>query len=451
MKRKIFALVLCIAVLAACVLGLAACSSEAITPTTFEMPQGSRPNYTSLFSAEDKALIDGVAFGSITDETEIKKAVLALYNTANASRINTKLSLVVQESDAGISMGQVIMHAYNLRNGDKWYYQLATSATANEGLSAWIGSLMGPVLAATAGYTKVAYTTGDGSYWFFAGKGESYNCDCTIPTFPYAEVAIQESDNAFSEPYTLEQFNDKLHVLSDSIHEISNIDFNAAVLKDGATITCENGVYTVTFSVDCKKSGDEWYRKAQEDMREGDNEIKSYEYYDATLEVWDNGYAKAYQCSSKRDAGMASGAPKDNFSYIWNEDEILALLQQDASLGAEDEVELVDDYLNFAMTHEFVNTSKLNIFEIIGIVAGCIAGVVIIIVVTIEVLVKQGALPKLAQRRADKKARRASKKAQRANAQINEGDGIATATSEPIDEAFAVAADDDAQGSDNEQ
>lgn len=443
MKKKLFACALCLAIVATCLMGLVACTDDvayAASATTFSLPTGSRPNYDSLFTEDDVALLNKAVSGEASTD-EMKEAAMVLYNTANKSRIGTNLSLVVQESNAGITMADIIMHAYNLRKGDSWYYQLATSvkpASDNP-----IANAMAAAAAAFAGYLKVAYTTGDGDYWFFAGKGIDYSCDCSLTTFPYADFAIQERDNAFSAPYTLEQFNDKVHVLSNSIHELCNVDFSADILSDDIAITLTDGIYTVDFAVDCDNAGSDWYRKAQEDMKEGGNAINSYLKYEANLEVWDNGYAKHFHTESERDAGTASGAPIDTYSYIWNEDEILALVSQDVKLGEDAELESVEDYLTFARTHEMVNTHKLNMLEIIGIVVGCVAGVVIIIVVVIEVLVKAGKLPKLAQKRADKKEKRALKKAEKANAKIDEGGVCATQSSEPIDAGFAVACDTD--------
>lgn len=407
MKKKILVGIICATMVLTCALTLVACNSDVNTESDFVMPQGSRPDYDSLFSVEDKALLDKAVGGEATED-EVKQAVMVLYNTANKSRIETPLSLVVQESNAGISLANVVMHAYNLRNGDSWYYQLATSVAPAQDSEA--AKLLASIAAGFAGYVKVAYTLGDGDYWFFSGKGVEYSCDCSLATFPYAIIEIQEKDNAFETPYTLDEFNNKVHVLSNSIHEICNVDFSADILADGATITYQDGYYKVTFSVDCDNSGSDWYRKAQEDMKEGDNSINYYKYYNATLEVWDNGYAKYFHSESDRDAGMASGAPVDDFAYIWGKDEILDIVSTDVNLGENADIAEVDDYLTFARTHEFVNTARLDTLEIIGIVAGCIAFVVIVIVVVIEVLVKAGKLPKLAQKRADKKAKRLAKK-----------------------------------------
>lgn len=352
MKRKLFAGMLCIVVVLACVFALIACDSEQnVNNGGLALGHGIRPNYGSLFSAEDKALIDK-AVGGEASQDEVKQAIMALYNTANKSRIETPLSLVVQESNAGIDLANVVMHAYNLRSGDSWYYQLATSVEPAKDDPA--AKLLASIAANWAGYVKVAYTLGDGDYWFFAGKGAKYSCDCSLETFPYSVIEIQQKDKPFEEAYTLDEFNSKLHVLGNSIHEICNVDFSADIIANDATIVYQDGYYKVTFSIDCDNSGSDWYRKAQEDMNEGNNSIESYEYYNATLEVWDNGYAKSFSSLSKRDAGMASGAPRDSFTYFWDEEEILALVSTDAKLTEGAQINSVGDYLAFARVHEYI-------------------------------------------------------------------------------------------------
>lgn len=423
MKKRIIASVLALTLIATCVFALAACNdkNDQDVPTSFEMPVGARPDYSALESfTASKAIIDkGVAESakadSDKDQAAIKAAVMALYTSANESRINTPLSLVVQESDAGIDMAKVIMHSFNLRNGDKWYYQLATSvqpASDNK-----MAQLMAAAAAAFAGYLKVAYTNGDGNYWFFAGKGAAYSCDCSVPTFPYAKFEIQEKDHPFESPLTLDEFNNKLHVLSNSIHEINNMDFCAEIIADNATITYENGLYTVDFAIDMNSDTEllkKWFAKPQEDMKEGGQKINFYNSYTATLQIWDNGYAKYFESHADRDAGTASGKPVDKYSYVWTEDEILQLVGQDVEIKGKDKhnrLETIDDYIGMYSNPDYVNTIQLGFFEIFGIVVGCIAAVIIVIVVTIEVLVKKGKLPKLAAKREKAKQKRLAKKA----------------------------------------
>lgn len=425
MKKRIIASVLALTLIATCVFALAACNdkNDQDVPTSFEMPIGARPDYSALESfTANKAIIDkGVAESAKADDDDtkdqaaIKAAVMALYTSANESRINTPLSLVVQESDAGIDMAKVIMHSFNLRNGDKWYYQLATSvqpASDNK-----MAQLMAAAAAAFAGYLKVAYTNGDGNYWFFAGKGAAYSCDCSVPTFPYAKFEIQEKDHPFESPLTLDEFNNKLHVLSNSIHEINNMDFCAEIIADNATITYENGLYTVDFEIDMDSDTallEKWFAKPQEDMKEGGQKINFYNSYTATLQMWDNGYAKYFESHADRNAGTASGKPVDKYSYVWTEAEILQLVGQDVDIKEKDKhsrIETIDQYIEAYSNPDYVNTIQLGFFEIFGIVVGCIAAVIIVIVVTIEVLVKKGKLPKLAAKREKAKQKRLAKKA----------------------------------------
>ncbi len=425
MKKRIIASVLALVLIATCVFALAACNKQGDqdTPTSFEMPVGARPDYSTIESfAANKAIIDkGVAESAKADDDEtkdqaaIKAAVMALYTSANESRINTPLSLVVQESDAGIEMAKVIMHSFNLRNGDKWYYQLATSVQPASDDPLY--KVMAAAAAAFAGYLKVAYTNGDGNYWFFAGKGAAYSCDCSVPTFPYAKFEIQEKDNPFESPLTLDEFNNKLHVLSNSIHEINNMDFCAEIIADNATIKLENGLYTVDFAIDMDSDTElleKWFAKPQEDMKEGGQKINRYKSYTATLQMWDNGYAKYFESHADRDAGTASGKPVDKYSYIWTESEILKLVGQDVDIKEKDKYSLldtVDQYIEAYSNPDYVNTIQLGFFEIVGIVVGCIAAAIIVIVVTIEVLVKKGKLPKLAAKREKAKQKRLAKKA----------------------------------------
>ena len=264
---------------------------------------------------------------------------------------------------------------------------------------------------------KVAYTNGDGNYWFFAGKGVAYSCDCSVPTFPYAKFEIQEKDHPFESPLTLDEFNNKLHVLNNSIHEINNMDFCAEIIADNATIKLENGLYTVDFAIDMDSDTElleKWFAKPQEDMKEGGQKINFYKSYTATLQMWDNGYAKYFESHADRNAGTASGKPVDKYSYVWTEDEILQLVGQDVDIKEKDKhsrVETIDQYIEAYSDPDYVNTIQLGFFDFFGIAVGCVAAVIIVIVVTIEVLVKKGKLPKLAAKREKEKQKRLAKKA----------------------------------------
>ncbi len=428
MKKKIIGLALCVVICLACALGLVACNNDdgETAAVEFALPEGSRPSYDSLFSAEDKALLDKAVAGNATDD-EMKEAVMVLYNTANNSRINTAKSLVVQESlanpkNAFAALATIKMHAVNLRDGDKWYYQLATNVdagdpTLNAMFSIWSGYLK-------VGYCKGTDDNGDGEldYYYFGEVGADYNCDVSVGTFPYANIAFPEGTKPFQESMTLAEFNDELNVLKE-IHEINNMDFCKEIIADGAKITLENNLYKVEFSVDMNADSEllaKWFAMPKKDMAVGGQTLTKYNYYNATLEVWDNGYAKYFESSADREAGMGSGSPVDKYAYVWNEDEIVnivctdtAIVQYNENSGKDaQQVDDIDTCLGFYTDHEHFQfvARKLNVFAIAGIIVGCIVAVVIAIVVTIEVLVKKGKLPKLAQRRADAKAKRLAKK-----------------------------------------
>ena len=430
MKKRIIASVLIVALMATCLLAFAACDKDEV-PAEFEMPVGDRPDKASLISAEDQAIIDkGLAESAKDDDDErkdqdaIKAAVMALYNTANRSRIETPISLVVQESDAGISMGAVLMHAINIRNGEKWYYQLATEVQSSS-------PLINTIMNYAAGFLKVAYSDGEGNFYFYNGMGPQYECNCSIATFPYATFVIPEGEKVFDEPMTRDEFNLKLNVLSNSIHEINNMDFCQEVIADNAKIVFEDGVYKVDFQVDMsadKALLEKWYAKPQQDMQAGGQKIEKYKSYIAKLEMWDNGYAKYFESHADRKAGMASGKPVDKYSYIWDEQRILNLAKQDQAISFSDEKSIlsIDDYIEFKLEMKIVE-KKLGSLEIAGIVIGCVVAVVIAIVVTIEVLVKKGKLPKLAAKREKKKQKRLEKKAAKQEKKIqlidSEADG----------------------------
>ena len=220
---------------------------------------------------------------------------------------------------------------------------------------------------------------------------------------------------------TLAEFNYELNVL-DEIHEICNMDFCKEIIADWAKITFDNNIYKVEFSVDTNADSEllaKWFAMPKKDMAVGGQTLTKYNYYNAILEVWDNGYAKYFESSADREAGMGSGSPVDKYAYVWNDDEIVDIVCTDTAIAEYNEnsvrnerVDSIDECLEFYTDHDHFQfvARKLNVFVVAGIVIGCVVAVVIAIVVTIEVLVKKGKLPKLAQRRADAKAKRLAKK-----------------------------------------
>ncbi len=373
-----------------------------------DLAVGSRPDsLASLMSAEDKAFVDSAM--TSTDENVKKQAVMTLFNMANRSRIDTHTSLVLQESDAGNPMGDIIMHAFKLKVGDKWYYQLATQVETG---NAFLNELM----SAFAGFLKVGYSTGKDQNYYFNAFGPQFECNCEVTTFPYASYVIPEGTDIFNTVMSDEEIVEALYCV-ESLFEINNMRFVAEIIADGAEITYneDEGFYTVKFSVDMNADPDliaAWMALPVKDMAVGGQTLEYYEYYNATLEIWDNGYAKSYSSNSSREAGMGSGKPADKFEYIWNEQEILKLLKEDTRITEDyqDIVVSIEDYVDYYSNPSFV-ARKLTSLEIAGIVIGCLVAVVIAIVVTIEVLVKKGKLPKLAAQRERAKQKKLAKKA----------------------------------------
>jgi len=428
---------------------------------------GSRPDFDSLFSQDDMNVIKA-AMTPLTDEElaqakgesiytgwtddEIrsyieekrkKSAVMLMYRVANRSRKETPLSLMLQNSNAGIPLGEVIMHGFNLKSGDKWYYQLATSAQTDD--PTW-----NSVIDLFAGLLKVAYTSGDGDYYYSITNGSAPNCDCTLKTFPYATFALTEEPRLFDEA----AFKEELHYL-DNMHEINNMLFCEEILADGAKITYDgvHRFYRIEFSVDMKADAAlirDWFALAQKDMQVSGNSISKYNYYNAVMEIWDNGYVKYFKSESDRSAGVASGSPVDEFSYLWVESEIMSLLREDErisdALVFDDTIFLTaDEFIEF-YSHPQVVEAKLGKAEKILISVGCVLGALIIGAVvssvTVNVLVKKGKLPKLAAKREAKRQRRLAKKQARAGGKdktaadnaaqdaINESDEVEEAVTE---------------------
>lgn len=419
-------MVMIIVIASVMLLWLCACNKGDRNDITLK--KGTRPDYPTLFDNDDLALV-GAAIGGTADEEQKKAAVMALFDAANYSRQNTPLSLMLQNSDAGIQYGDVIMHGFNLKNGNNWYYQLATQVTSD---SAFMETLMNEI----AGLLKVAYTTGNGEYYYTVIKGSTPNCNCKIETFPYATFDMTQKPTLYNE----QDFKTELHYL-DSMHEINNMKFRAEIIADGSAITynAEEHFYTVEFSVDMNADEQmlaEWFALPKEDMAVGGQNLKYYKYYNAVLEVWDNGYAKSFRSHSSREAGMGSGNPVDEFEYLWNENEILALLKEDESIQLHNMLYTVDDYIEYYSNPELV-AAKLSTLKIVGIAVGSVVGVliisIVIAVIVVETLLKQGKLPKLARKRRLKKQKKLSKKCKKRGAEFEPDFGFTDCTDENIE------------------
>lgn len=413
--KNAFAMLLALVITMFALLSFVACNKE--ESNFVALKKGNRPSYASILSESDMDAIDGAMSDAATEEQK-KAAVMALYNAANRSRQQTKISLMLQNSNAGIALGDVIMHGFNLKNGDKWYYQLAAQvSTGNVAMDKFMASF--------AGLLKVAYANEDGEYWYSVVKGAESECNCNFATFPYATFILTKQPELFGE----EEFKEELHYL-ESMHEINNMKFCAEILADGAEISYNSAekFYTVKFSVDMNADRqllEEWFALPKEDMAVGGQTLVGYKKYEAVLEVWDNGYAKSFRSYSEREAAMAlaSGKPTDEFEYIWNESEIMSLLKEDHTVKVHEQLNSLDDYLEYYANPQLFK-AKLGALEIAGIVIAAIIVLIVIIVVVVEVLVKKGRLPRLAKKRILSKAKHLAnrqKRIDRKNAKKGKG------------------------------
>lgn len=446
MKRR-FAL-LCSTLILALSLGALLCACNGRKGDDLTLTTGNRPDYGSLLSDDEASAVNSALADGATEEQK-KSAVMALLNVANRSRLDTHTSLMLQSSDAGISMGDVIMHGFNLKSGDKWYYQLAVEASST---IAAFDLIIGDI----AGLLKIAYTKGDGNFYYTVVNGSAPECDCTVKTFPYATFVVTKEPTL----YTEEQFKTELHYLN-GMHEINNMKFVEEIIADGASIVydTQNRCYKVEFSIDTEADPDllaEWFALPKEDMAVGGQTLERYKSYRAELEVWDNGYAKSFKSWSDREAGMGSGKPIDGFEYIWNENEILTLLKEDESIDDEMHkmMHSIDDYIEYYSEPE-LTAERLSGLKIAGIVIGSVLGgavvAIIIAVIVVETLLKQGKLPKLQAKREAKKQKRLQKKANKAQASgktaVDESELSEDIAPEEVREGGDVA-DNDVENSD---
>ena len=412
--RKFVCILAAIIVLFSCTLFFVACNKEEVVAPTGDFLAdiakiSTRPDYESLFSAGDVALIR-----SVLDETasldEKKDAVMTLYDTANRSRIseNKGLSLMVQDSLGGSAQGRVYMHGFTLQYGDKWYYQLASQAAEGDvaGFEA-LAELLSPI----AGNLQVAYTGGDGKYHYAYIMGSDTQLDCSVTTFPYASYIIPEGD----EPKvydSFEAYQDERNC-RDSQLELNNMRIYKSLLNDDDLSIEYNEAqrfYTVKFSINCtNQDSDEFWDfqlMSKRDLDTGtfltiNNTIVGWR---AEVEIWDNGYVKAFR--SYEDWKMRvigndiDSHPQNKFEYLWKADEIVSVISQneniksimDTYLDATDE-EIIDHAIDYYSDPQSVYVFDWFTFWIA--LAASVVGVIIIVIVILAILVKVGKAPKL--------------------------------------------------------
>lgn len=397
-----------------------------------------KPNLETLLGRDDdKAVIQkGVEEAqkpdddTSKDQDAIKKAVMLLYNTANDSRLNNEIqkkgtSLMVQRSLGGNAQGRVYMNGFTLQSGGKWYYQLASQAAKGDvaGFET-IAKIMSPI----AGNLQVAYTLDSNTYNYAYIMGTATQMDCTSNVFPYASFIIPKG----SEPKAYENFDafKKDRNCRDGQLELNNMRIYEDLLKDcQIKYDSANGVYLVTFAIDCENGDKDHLEDFQKNSREDlDIGVKSFTIsntisgWRAELEVWDNGYVRAFRsyedwAMTVKVIGMSvpvESHPSNEFVYVWNNDEITSLLAQDKRLevtlrNSRSDEEKIDHsiafYANLAQNGgEFV----FDFFTFTIALVSSVVGAIIIVAIVLAILFKKGKLPKLqAAIERDKERRRA--------------------------------------------
>ena len=332
---------------------------------------------------------------------QVREAVLVAYNVANRSRKQAENSLMIQHTDSGM----MIFNGFELKSGNAWYYQLPTEA---------------PGLLDFLSYTAVAYTYDSETFYFVRLDDRSFPKCRGVDVFPYAKFLRYEDATA----YDFEGFKARRYFLDDQL-ELCNMKFSLDLIDDSSEISydADSHVYTVKLVVNTGVDADalkEWYFQA---FSEGNSNPQSpkisyrtYDYWYATIEIWDNGYVKSLRYDEKwgSDNAVVGSTAFSEFKFFYGEDEILAIIQTDPryqSLSADEKAQLTSlaSYVTFFIPP--ISAVPLRTWQIILIALGCAAFVVIVIVVSIEVAVKCGKLPKLAAKREEAKQKRLAKKA----------------------------------------
>lgn len=372
---------------------------DIVDPT--QLNEGVYPStLPSLFyDMETEAIQDGLQEGATT--LQVRTAVLSAYNVANRSRKQAENSLMIQHTDSGM----MIFNGFELKSGNAWYYQLPTEA---------------PGLLDFLSYTAVAYTYDSETFYFVRLDDRSFPKCRGVDVFPYAKFLRYEDATA----YDFEGFKAQRYFLDDQL-ELCNMKFSLDLIDDTSEISydADSHVYTVKLVVNTGVDADdlkEWYFQA---FSEGNSNPQSpkisyrtYDYWYATIEIWDNGYVKSLRYDEKwgSDNAVVGSTAFSEFKFFYGEDEILAIIQTDPryqSLSADEKAQLTSlvDYVTFFIPP--ISAVPLRTWQIILIALGCAIFAVIVIVVGIEVAVKKGRLPKLAAKREADKQKRLAKKA----------------------------------------
>ncbi len=395
-KKRIVLFAVAILVLMVSTFMLFACNKDA--PHSMNLDEGSYPDmFASNFQGSELAAVNaGLQNGATADQ--VKAAVLAMYNVANRSRRTADTSLMVQDTNAG--NGFMLFKGYELKSGDAWYYQLPTQAPG--------------ILNSLISYTTLAYTI-DSDTFYFAHLGPKSKPNCQgIDTFPYATFELVQEPEA----YNFDGYKEVRFFLDDQL-ELCNMKMsldllfvdNEAEQSSSISYDAENRVYKVKLVIDCRVEGTdeekaakkakmrEWYLQA---FNEGNTYApfdakcteRTYEYWYAEFEVWDNGYVKSLTYTEKWDSdnSMVNSDAVSNFKFFYYDDEIMTIVKQDPRYTALDE-ETQAEFTSPLSFVEFYNNAEISKnagglldWEIALIAVGCAIFAVIVIVVPIVVV-----------------------------------------------------------------
>ncbi len=353
--------------------------------------------------------LDAVAQGlkNSASAEDVRKAVLAMYNVANRSRKSADLSLMIQHTNAGD--GFMLFQGFELKSGNAWYYQLPTQSPY-------------PILESTISYTTLAYTL-DSETFYFAHLDSSSHPVCKDQNvFPYGTFIRNNNPDA----YNFDEYKEHRFFLDDQL-ELCNMKFSLEMVDETSEIAydADNHVYKVKLVTNCTLDDDtmrEWYEQA---FKEGNTyapfnakcTTRHYYYWNAEFEVWENGYVKSLSYSEKWDSdnSLVNSDAVSKFEFFYDEDEIMAIVKQDArytSLDEEKQAEFVSplSFIEFYSNAPISKQIVLLDWHIILIVLGSVIIAIVAVVVGVEVAVKNGRLPKLAAKREAAKQKRLAKK-----------------------------------------
>lgn len=451
-KKRVLLLIVAMFIIAVSAFSLFACNKNEKSSHALNLDEGTYPSaLPSNFQGDELAKINaGLQTGASVDA--VKEAVFAMYNVANRSRRTAELSLMVQHTESGSGISAMDFKGYTLRSGNAWYYQLPREA-AFDGLS----------------NTQVAYTL-DRETFYYAKLDSSSGAKChDIDTFPYATFILTEAPKA----YNFDEYREHRFFLDDQL-ELCNMKLILDLVDETSSIAydAEKHIYTVTLNIDCDE-GDydllkEWAAQAQAEANSEMEVERTYEKWDSVIEIWDNGYVKSFEYDEYWKGNIGSfkldGPATSHFKFFYEEDEIMTLIKQDTRFNAlsDEDKELMTTPLSFIEMYCGTEISAGNLvsWQIALIVLGCIVFVVIVIVVTIEILVKKGKLPKLAakreadkQKKLAKKQAKAAKKAGVLQEQLEETDFVEDEISVESDEPETVdeSAEEPSEGQNSEE